>query len=108
MCKARFLRAVLVVRVRLITIVETIACEASVDNERKCDNLGVLALTPKRIGTPCWIDSGGREMEAIGKLSAIGMYTHRYLCSLIAIGTAFDNSYSDNEVDHVCSCFRCR
>jgi hypothetical protein len=47
-------------------------------------------------------------MEAIGKLSAIGMHTHRYLCSLIAIGTAFDNSYSDNEVDHVCSCFRCR
>lgn len=47
-------------------------------------------------------------MEAIGKLGAIGMYTHRYLCSLIAIGTAFNNSYSDNEVDHVCSCFRCR
>ena len=89
MCKARFLRAVLVVRVRVISIVKTISREKRVDNDRKRDNLGVLALTPKRIGTPCWIDSGGREMEAIGKLGAIGLYTHRHICLLIAIGTAF-------------------
>lgn len=89
MCKARFLRAVLVVRVRVISIVKTISREKRVDNDRKRDNLGVLALTPKRIGTPCWIDSEGREMEAIGKLGAIGMYTHRHICLLIAIGTAF-------------------
>lgn len=108
MSKARFLRAVLAVRVQAIRIVKTISRDTCVDNNRICDIFGVLALKPKRIGTPCWIDSAGREMEAIGKLGAIGMYTHRHPCSLIAIGTAFNNSYSDNEVGHVCSCFRCR
>lgn len=89
MCKARFLRAVLVVRVKVIRIVKTIACETCIDNNRKRDNLDVLTMTPNRIGTPCWIDSGGREMEAIGKLGAIGLYTHRHICLLIAISTAF-------------------
>lgn len=28
-------------------------------------------------------------MEAIGKLGEIGMYTHRPICPLIAIGMAF-------------------
>ncbi len=58
-------------------IVKTISYGACVDNNRLCDILNVLALTPKRIGTPRWIDSEGREMEAIGKLGAIGIYIHR-------------------------------